>query len=577
MKIPMDEFEKRKILSEVALGNRSADTVVLNGTAFNAFTGEFIPGQSIWIEDGRIAYVGPDHDAPRTDITQVIDADGMVLLPGLFDGHTHMACAKSGIDEFIKYVIPGGTTTVVTEVDPAGIFGADGERHWVKAFEGQPIRILYTAPALCGLIPAVEAGALEAQQILPYLEDPNCLGVGELYWSNLLIEGRQGERLRGLASVALKFGKHAEGHTAGASGRKLAAYSCLGVSSCHEPITEDEVMERLRLGFWTMIREGSIRRELPRVKGVFKRGIDFRRLILSTDGVDPVDLLEKGYLDDSLRTLLGLGVSPHLAYQMVTINVAEHFRLDHSIGSLSPGRMADLVIIPSPEKYSPQLVMCNGKVIYRDGKVMVEARKVRFPDFMFDTIHIKGTAFPTIPRHGRVRVIDLVTNLVTKEGIIDLDNPEESKDVIMAMALDRFGSGEVFMGFLKGFGLERGALGSTLCWDTSDMVVLGRDTQSMATVMGRLEETSGGVVYANGQDVVAEYPAPLGGYLSLDPMEVLRDRTKRIEEALRTNGVKWEKPTLTIDTLTTAAIPHIRITHNGYVRLRDRKVLPWQV
>jgi adenine deaminase len=185
-----------------------------------------------------IAYVGPDQDAPRTDKTHVIDADGMVLLPGLIDGHTHMACAKSGVEEFIKYVIPGGITTVVTEVDPAGIFGADGVKHWVRAFEGQPIRILYTAHPLCGLTPAVETGALEAEQLLPYLMDPNCLGVGELYWSSLLIEGRQGERLMELASAALKLGKRIEGHTAGASGRKPQACPCLGISSCHKTFAE---------------------------------------------------------------------------------------------------------------------------------------------------------------------------------------------------------------------------------------------------------------------------------------------------------------------------------------------------
>ena len=570
----MHEFDQRKILSEVALGNIPLDSLVVNGTAFNVFTREFIPKQSIWIKDGRIAYVGPDHDPLRDEKTEVIDADGMVVLPGLIDGHSHLSSAKCGVEEFVKHVIPTGTTTVVTEtIDLASILGLDGLKYWVDGFERQPLRVLYTVPPLSGLTLAEERCALSAQELLPFLKDPNCLGLGEVYWSNLFLEGIQAERVIEIASAAFDLGKSIEGHTAGASGRKLQAFSCFGASSCHEPITEQEIMDRLRLGYWVMIREGSIRRELQGVKAIFRRDIDFRRVTVCTDGVDPIDLLQDGYLDASLRTLLLLGVPPQLAYQMVTINVAEHFRLDDLIGSLSPGRMADLVIVPRPEEFSPQVVMFAGKVIYRDGKSLVEPRRVSFSDSMLHTVRVENFSFPPIPKHGKVRVIDLVSTLVTKEGIVDLDNPEESEDVIMALAIDRIGDGKPFMGYLRGYGLKRGAIASTLCWDTWDMVVLGCDTESMTTALERAKELSGGAVYAIGKEIVAELPAPLCGYLSLEPMEVLRDQQKGLEETLRKNGVKWEKPTLTVDTLTTVAIPHIRLTHNGYILLKDRRVL----
>ncbi|MDP2970461.1 MAG: adenine deaminase C-terminal domain-containing protein, partial [Deltaproteobacteria bacterium] len=353
----------------------------------------------------------------------------------------------------------------------------------------------------------------------------------------------------------------------------LQAYTDFGVSSCHEPITEEEVLERLRLGYWVMIREGSIRKELPGVAGIFKKKIDFRRLILSTDGVDPEGFLEEGYLDASLRSALKLGVPPELAYQMVTINVAEHFRLDHLIGSLSPGRMADLLIIPSLEDFSPCLVMCNGNIIFRDGESLAEPKKVFFPDHMFKTVKVSNYRIPSLPTEGKARAMELVSRLVTKERIIDLNKPEESKDVIMILALDRLGSGKAFMGLLKGFGLERGAYGTTMSWDSSDMIVVGCDHQSMKAVIERLRENGGGGVYAIGSEIVAEFPAPLCGLISLKPMEKVRDEIKHLEESLSKNGVKWEKPALTVDTLSTAAIPHLRITHNGYVNLRDRRVL----
>ena len=174
-------------------------------------------------------------------------------------------------------------------------------------------------------------------------------------------------------------------------------------------------------------------------------------------------------------------------------------------------------------------------------------------------------------------MIELVTRLVTKERIIDLEDTEESKDLIMALLLDRLGSGKTFTGLLKGFGLQRGAYGSTMCWDITDMIIVGCDIPSMKTAVERLKEIGGGGVYAIGDEVIAEFPAPLCGILSLKPMEAVREEVKKVEDSLRKNGVKWEKPALTIDTLGTPAIPHLRITHDGYVRLRDRRVLPLEV
>ncbi len=572
-------MEERKILSEVALGRVPPDILITHGKLFNVFTREFISGMSIWIKDGRIAYVGPDHDFARGERTLVIDAAGMVLLPGLIDGHAHPVSNRAGVEEFMKHVIPSGTTTIVAEtMELAFIAGKDAIENLVRAFEGQPIRFYFTVPPLCGLTPAEEIKAPGLEEVLPLLKNPNCVGVGEIYWSNIFLGGRQGERVKELASAALDLGKRVEGHGAGANGKKLQSYTCFGVSSDHEPITEDEILERLRLGYWVMIREGSIRKELAGVKEIFGRKIDFRRLVLVTDGVDPERFLEEGYLDASLKEALKLGVPPDLAYQMVTLNAAEHFHLDHLIGSLSPGKKADILIIPSPEEFSPQWVMCDGKIIFKEGKPMAKPRKILFPDPMFHTVKVEGETFPfSLPAKGKVRVMELVTRLVTKENIVDLQDPKESSDLVMALAVDRLRSGKAFTGLLREFGLQRGAYGSTMCWDTVDMIIVGCDSLSMKTAIGRLKEIGGGGVYAIGDEVVAEFPAPLCGIISLKSMETIREEVRKLEDSLKENGVKWEKPTLTIDTLGTPAIPQLRITHHGYVRLRDREILPVEV
>ena len=590
MRVGADEMKKRKMLSEVALASIPPDTIITNGTIFNVFTREFVRGQSIWIKDGWIAYIGPEQNPSKSTDTLIIDADGMVLLPGLIDGHTHTIGNRYGFEEFIRHVIPTGVTTVITEtIELASFVGKAGIEYPVKGLMEQPIRFYYTVAPLCGLTPSEEVNAPMNEELLPLLKDPKCLGVGEIYWSNLFLKGQQGERVRELASIALELGKRVEGHTAGASGRKLQAYADFGISSCHEPITKDEVLERLRLGYWVMIREGSVRRELSSVKGIFKKRIDFRKLILSTDGVGPEDLLEKGYLDASLKRAIKLGVPPGLAYQMVTINVAEHFRLDHLIGSLSPGKMADMVIIPSEKEFLPQLVMCGGQILFNKGRNMVEPRKVKFPAEMFHTVKVPNSFFSSmkggtfaeparaLAKAGKVRIMELVSNLVTQERVIDLRNTKESKDVLMLLAIDRIGKGGAFMGLLKGFGLRKGAYGSTMCWDTVDMIVVGRDTKSMETVVRRLQEIGGGGVYAIGKEVVAEFPAPLGGLMSLKPMETVRNEMRGLERFLKKNGARWEKNTLTLDTLGTPAIPHLRITHHGYIRLKDRKQLPLEV
>ncbi|MBW2096906.1 MAG: adenine deaminase [Deltaproteobacteria bacterium] len=564
-------------LDLVAMKKVPADLLVTNGVLFNAFTGEFQGGHSLWIKDGWIAYAGPDTEPAVDGHTRIMDVEGMVLLPGLIEGHTHLL-NLIGIEEFVRHVIPSGTTTVVTETtELATAVGIDGIKYFVEGIKDQPIRFYYTLSPLCGISQSVEKDVPSNKELFPFLEDPWCLGVGEIYWGNMLLESRQGRRVRELARQALSLGKRVEGHSAGASANKLQAYSSLGISSCHEPITESEVLERIRLGLWVMIRQGAVRNELDGVKGIFQHPIDKRRLILCTDSMDPEGFLSRGYLDAAVREALRLRVSPSLVYQMVTLNVAEHFRLDHLLGSLSPGKRADMVVIPAPEDFSPVTVIREGHVIFQDGRNLVEPRKTVFPEHFFHAVTLPGLPALKTPKTGKVRVIEMVTRLVTKETVVDLDDQWEPGALNMALAIDRTGSGEAFLGFLKGFGLQQGACGSTMCWDTPDMIVLGCDEASMETVIGRLQELGGGAVYALGREVVAEFPAPLCGVISLAPMKVARDQIRHFEETLKQNGVPWENPLLTLNTQGNAAIPHVRLTHQGYVRMKDRKVLPLTV
>jgi len=221
--------------------------------------------------------------------------------------------------------------------------------------------------------------------------------------------------------------------------------------------------------------------------------------------------------------------------------------------------------------------MCGGRMIFRDGVSLAEPRKVFFSDHMFNTIRIPEFTLPLLPEKGKVRSMELVTRFVTQEKIIDLENPEERKGVIMILALDRLGSGKSFMGVLKNFGLQKGAYGTTMSQETTDLIAAGCDNESMETVIGRLKEIGGGGVYALGKEIVAEFPAPLCGVVSLKPMAIVNEEVKRLEAVMRQNGVAWEKPVLTFDTLGTPAFPHLRITHRGYFTSRSREILSLEI
>ncbi len=561
----------------VSLKEVPADLVIRNVMVFNSITAEFLSSQNIWVKDDVICYVGEDGDPLISSDTKLIEAHGNVILPGLIEGHTHIL-NFTGVEEFIRHVIPSGTTTVVTEtIELASVAGLEGFTYLIEGLRNQPIRLYYTISPLCGLTIEEEGVAPSMSEYRRFFDDPMCLGLGEIYWANLLLANEQGERVRTLAEMAKSYGKLIEGHTAGASKNKLQAYTAFGVSSCHESITEKEAIERLRLGYWVMIRQGAIRKELDEVVGVFSADLDTRRIVICTDSMDPETFLTEGSLDAAVRKAMELGVAPEKVYQSVTINVAEHFHVEHLIGSLTPGKKADMVLIPAPDDYRPQMVICRGKVIYEENEVKARVRKVAYPDHFFQSVRTSPSVEISMPQRGRVRVMELITRLVTVESIADLDNPDESADLNLLLALERTGKGDMFLGIIKGFGLTRGAVGTTMCWDTQDMFVVGCEEESVLTVIARLREMGGGAAVAEGEEIVAEYPAQLCGIVSVNKMETARAQIRDMENALAGMGVAWDKPLLTLNTLGTAAIPHLRITHHGYVRLKDRAVLPLEL
>jgi adenine deaminase len=321
----LNDNRDSKTLMQVALGQQKADLAIVNAKLANVYTGELIENCAVSIKEKWIAYVGGDPKDTIGPKTEVIDAKGKTIIPGLIDGHTHLAWLFP-IEEFLKYAIKGGTTTVVTEtLEIFPIAGYEGLLDLLESFRNQPIKILATAPT--GISISHAASGVPEETLQKLLDRDDIIGLGESYWQAVLQEPDQ---LQPLFKHTLLAGKTLEGHSAGASEKKLTAYIANGISSCHEPINADQVRQGLRLGLHIMVREGAVRKDLEEIAKITEQAIDFRRLILATDTVSPADLLENGYMEHIVQKAIDCGFEPITAIQMATLNVAEHFSLDTS-------------------------------------------------------------------------------------------------------------------------------------------------------------------------------------------------------------------------------------------------------
>ncbi|MFH0996764.1 MAG: adenine deaminase C-terminal domain-containing protein [Pseudomonadota bacterium] len=568
-------------LIRVASGQEDADLAILNAGIVNVYSGEILDNCSVGIKGEWIAWVG---DAPKNvdeAHTRVIDAGGKTVIPGLIDGHTHMAWLTNPAD-FLETVMKGGTTTLITEtMETYPIRGSDGVKDFLAALQNQPIKIFTTAPAMASI--SGKTKGMPVEVLTDLLNQEGMVGLGESYWQAVIQE--PGIFLP-MFGRTLASGKLLEGHSAGASGKKLMAYVASGVSSCHEPISADEVLSRLRLGLYVMIREGSIRRDLVAISKIRDFGIDFRRLILVTDGATPEDLLHKGYMEFVVQKAIDCGFDPVTAIQMATLNVAEHFGLDALVGGIAPAKHADMLIIPDPASIIPEIVISRGKVVAENGQALVHSRRHVFSKQSLASVHIPEPLKPadfTIrsPEDSpfvRVRIIDLITELVTQE--LEMEMPvaggeiqaDTGKDIIKVAAIDRVHEpGKRFVGLIQGTGMKSGAFASSAAWDSSDIIVVGASDADMAIAVNRIREMQGGAVVCDGQKVLAELALPVMGIMADIPLAEMARQLDAIRTAIAGLGVHFSDPLLTLVTLTGAAIPYLRICDEGLVNLKNGK------
>ncbi|TMC06137.1 MAG: adenine deaminase [Chloroflexi bacterium] len=543
-------------LAEVARGEAEADVVLTGGALVNVFTEEVQEGWGLALAAGRVAFVGPDAEvsARAGAGTERIDLDGDLVAPGLVEGHTHLTRLHLA-DMADLQVRAGVTTTVVESMELAVVTGLAGVHGLLAAAERTAGRLLFTASGLI-VCDEVRDAELDRDDWASLLDHPRIVGLGEVYWSDLL---RGHRRSRALIDAALERGVLVEGHGAGARLAALNALAAHGIGADHESIVPEDVLARRRVGLHTELRHGATRQDLPAYASLWRDGpFDATGLSFVTDGLEP-DLAARG---DSLNWVVEqaveLGLPLARAVRMASHNAAEHLGLARWLGGLGPGMVADLAVLPRAGGFRPRLVLTGGRP-------PAPSTPPEYPAWMLDTVRLNGLAPDLLghPGPGRWRAMRQVAPVVTRE--VESDGSE----ALVCAVVDRLGSGRGFRGLLEGYGLRGGGVAITSAWESPGIVVVGDRPDDMAVAARRVADLRGGAAVVARGRVLAEWPAPVAGLYSTSPGERVVDEVGAVCRALAGLGVPWQNPVLTLETLTTAAIPFLRIWAGGYFRLRD--------
>jgi adenine deaminase len=587
MRVPYFSTSSAKMLQlmKVARGETPADIAIINGDLVNVYTGEVQKQQSVLVKGNCIAFVGekPPASACGPDTT-VIDAKGKVLIPGLIDGHTHVD-ERYFPDELSGWAIKGSTTTIITETAAIGsLMGYEGVMGFIRACRNQPVRFFFTAPPIICVSPSAEKhSALTMVELKQLLRRKDVVGLGEVSWAQLDENHR---RLLEEIAETLNSGKVVDGHGAGARGEKLQAFFATGISSCHEPTTMEEVLERLRIGVFVPIREGEVRRDLPETSKIKNLPINRNLLGISADGVDPRQLVNHGYMDYIVQKAINHGFAPVEAIQMASINVARHFGLNY-LGGIAPGKLADISIIPDLNTIKAEKVILNGEIAFENGEVTARRPKSVFPTSFYKSVHLDKQFSASdfnirIKRHGTVnfRVIDQVSELVTKEAVIPfkiqdgLVDGSLQRDILKVAVIDRYWEpGQMAVGLIRGFGLKQGAIATTTCWDCAHIVVIGANEADMACAVNRIRELQGGTVVCDGGAVQAELPLRVAGLFSDEPVAIMAERYNEIQLAAQKLGTKLPDIHMSMQVLVTPSIPFLRISERGLFDLKQNRAV----
>ncbi len=587
-------YEMATDLVDVSMGRRAADLVIRNGRWVNVHSGEILQGTDVAICENRIAYVGEDATHTIGEETEVIDANGRYLVPGLCDAHMHVESGMITVTEFARAVIPHGTTSMF--IDPheiANVLGIEGVRLMHDEAATVPINIYVQMPSCVPSAPGLETpgSSIGPQEVAEAMSWPGIVGLGEMmnfpgvYFNDAKMHAEMSE--------TAKAGKVIGGHYASSDlGLPFHAYVAGGPADDHEGTRTEDAVARVRQGMRAMLRHGSAWFDVAsQVKAITEMGLDSRNFILCTDDSHSGTLVNEGHMDRVARHAIECGLKPITAIQMATLNTAVYFGLEREIGSITPGRIADIVITSDLVSLPVELVIASGQTIAEGGHLTVDLPPYDYPSSATGTVSLGkrlqadnfAIAAPRSAEQVTVRTIGVLENqaptvalestLSVRDGLVQMD---VENDVCQIALVERHrGTGELTNGFVSGFGFRGScAVASTVAHDSHHMIVIGTDRENMAKAANRLADVGGGIVVFQDGEEIALVELPIAGLMSNERAEVVAEKADSLVKALAQCGCTLNNANMQLSLLALVVIPELRISDRGIVDVREFAIVP---
>jgi adenine deaminase len=583
-----------RALVDVAMGRVPADLVILNGNWVSVQSGEILPGSDVAIKDGHVAYVGGNAHHTIGSQTQVIDAKGRYLVPGLLDGHMHVESGMVTVTEFVRAVAVRGTTGMF--IDPheiANVFGLKGVKLMADEALKQPIHVWVQMPSCVPSAPGLETpGArIGPKEVAQAMQWKNIIGLGEMM--NYPAVARGDRNL--LEEMAITHANHKTigGHYPSPDlGLPFHGYVAGGAEDDHEGTRLEDAVARIRQGMKVMLRYGSSWHDVAsQVGAITQLGLDPRHFMLVTDDSHAQTISHEGHMDRVLRHAIEQGLSPMAAIQMATINTAGHFGLTREMGMIAPGRWADIVLVKDLNHFKADMVIAKGQLIAENGRWKVELPKSSPPAWATDSVKLKKTLraddfkiqVRTQKSNAKANIIGVIENQApTRHLICDVQvlNGEIQADIQQDIAKIAFvqrhsGMSGITMGLVSGFGFTaKCAIASTVTHDSHQMIVVGTDDDSMAVAANTLAGCGGGQVVVKNGKVIGQVELRIAGLMSDERADVVAKKAGTILKGFRSCGCQLNNPNMQLSLLGLVVIPELRISDQGLVDVIKFKVVP---
>lgn len=576
-------------LVDVAMGRKAADLVVRGGQWVNVHSGEIVPDTDLAISGGRFAYCGEDASHCIGEDTVVVEANGRFLVPGLCDAHMHVESGMVTVTEFCRAVIPHGTTSMF--IDPheiANVLGMEGVRLMHDEAMAMPINVHVQMPSCVPSAPGLEnAGAsLGPQDIAEALQWPNIIGLGEVM--DFPGVAANAARMTGEVAATMEANKTVGGHFASpVLDKSFHAYAAGGPADDHEGTRKEDAIARVRQGMKAMLRLGSAWYDVEaQIKAVTEDGLDPRSFILCTDDSHSGTLVNDGHMNRVVKHAIECGLPPVAAIQMASLNTAEHFGVERELGSITPGRLADFLLVNDLDTLDIDAVYGRGALLADQSGVQVELPTYPYPDSAKNTINMKedlsasdfDIAAPMGASTVSAHVIGVVENqaptkaLQAELEVVDgLVTGDKAQDVCQIALVERHrATGGVTNALVSGFGYKRPcAMASSVAHDSHHILVVGTDKTDMARAVNRLREIGGGVVLYSGGEEKALVEMPIAGLMSDEPSPIVAAKADKLVEAMAQCGCKLNNAYMQHSLLALVVIPELRISDVGLIDVRS--------